>query len=250
MPRMSGRDRLLSFLLDRIGETLYNQTLREVSGTDDVARAVRGLRQEGWDITVVGDGSVRLESGVQGSGKGKRGAISEKTRYQVLQAGNFRCRACGLGPNDGVKLAVDHIVPVDWGGSSDMGNLQALCEQCNHGKQAWVSDLPGDAMREVIGQPSVERRIEALFDLMPDQDVPSSLVQLASRNAFDWQRALRRLRERTGKRIEPARDRRSYRYEPSVTPSADGISSVRKASGGASARGRLCYDSRRLPLWP
>lgn len=35
---------------------------------------------------------------------------------------------------DGVKLHVDHIVPVSRGGKSVMGNLQTLCEDCNCGK--------------------------------------------------------------------------------------------------------------------
>jgi 5-methylcytosine-specific restriction endonuclease McrA len=222
MPRSSGKSRLLQYLIDHLGDTTHNQTLRDASGLDDVARSLRELRQEGWDITVVGDGNIRLESDTQGQARGRRGPISEKTRYQVLQAGSFRCRACGRGPTDGVKLVVDHVVPVDWGGSSDLSNLQSLCEQCNHGKQAWVSDLPGDAMRVVFEQPSVERRIEALFDALPNQDVPSLLIQLASRNALDWQRALRRIRQRTGKQIEPTNDRRSYRYTPTNDSPSDG----------------------------
>jgi hypothetical protein len=248
--RSTGKSRLLSYMVERVGDVIHNQTLRDASGLDDVTRSLRELRQEGWDITVNGDGTYRLESDAQGQARGRRGPVSEKTRYHVLQAGGFRCRACGRGPADGVKLVVDHVVPVDWGGSSDLDNLQSLCEQCNHGKQAWVSDIPGDAMRAVFEQPTVERRIEALFDVLPNQEVSSLLIQLASRNALDWQRALRRVRERTGKRIEPARDRRSYRCMSQVTTSADVVSSVHKAAGGASARGRLCYDSERLPLWP
>jgi 5-methylcytosine-specific restriction endonuclease McrA len=213
MPRKSGRAQLLAFLKGSVGEWVHNQTLRRESGLDDVPRTIRELRQEGWDISVRGDGYNCLNSVEQGEAKGRRGTISEKVRYQVLQAGSFRCRACGRGSDDGVKLVIDHIVPVDWGGTSDQPNLQVLCEECNHGKQAWVADLSPETMTRVFGQSTVEARIEALFDLMPDQDVPSSLIQLASRNAFDWQRALRRVRQSTGKRISPGPDRRSYRYE-------------------------------------
>lgn len=35
---------------------------------------------------------------------------------------------------DGVKLHVDHVVPVSRGGKSTMDNLQTLCEDCNCGK--------------------------------------------------------------------------------------------------------------------
>ncbi len=210
--RESGQVRLLDYLKAHVGEWVHNQTLREVARIDDVPRTVRSFRQAGWDITVRGDGYNCLNSEEQGKVRGKRTAISDKVRYLVLHKSQFRCRACGRGGDDGVKLAVDHIVPVDWGGTNDIENLQALCTQCNQGKQAWVADLPPDTMRGVFQQPTVERRIEALFDQSPNQDVPSLLVQLVSGNAMDWQRALRRIRERTGKRIVPAQNRRAYRY--------------------------------------
>ena len=46
----------------------------------------------------------------------------------------MRCVRCGRGREDGVKLHVDHIVPVSRGGKSVMSNLQTLCEDCNCGK--------------------------------------------------------------------------------------------------------------------
>ena len=110
-----------------------------------------------------GDGYNRLNSTEQGQAKGKRTAISQKTRYLVFQKSQFRCRACGRGADDGVKLVV-------------------------------------------------ERRIEALFDCSPNQDIPSLPIQLVSGNALDWHRAPRRLRERTGKNIQPVQGRRAYRY--------------------------------------
>ena len=212
--RWSGRDQLLAYMREHIGEWLDNQTLRLVSGLDDVPRTIRLLRQSGWDIEVDGIGHNRLNSATPGAPRGTRESISQKTRYFVLQRGQFRCRACGTGPEDGVKLVVDHIVPVDWGGKNDFENLQALCTDCNQGKQAWVADLPPETMREVFQESTVERRIEALFDQLAGQDVPSLLIQPASGNALDWQRALRRIRQRTGKRIAPLPNRRGYRYVP------------------------------------
>jgi|SRR5579871_5893052 len=214
MARTSGRQLLLGHLTTHVAEWVHNQTLREIALIDDVPRAIRLLRQAGWDIEVQGDGYVRLNSTVQGEGRGQRSAISQKTRYLVFQQGGFRCRACGRGSDDGVKLVVDHVVPVDWGGTSDISNLQPLCTECNQGKQAWVADVPAEVMRGVFKQTTVEKRIEALFDLMPNQDVPSLMIQLVSGNAFDWQRALRRVRERTGKPINPLPSRTGYRYSP------------------------------------
>ena len=38
------------------------------------------------------------------------------------------------GDEHGVKLEVDHIVPVSAGGTDEMSNLRVLCCECNRGK--------------------------------------------------------------------------------------------------------------------
>ncbi|MBC7261498.1 MAG: HNH endonuclease [Chloroflexi bacterium] len=111
-----------------------------------------------------------------------------------------------------MKLQVDHIIPIDWGGKTELDNLQALCEECNAGKKAWVSGYKAEQLKEIINQPTVESRIEALFDAFPNEEVPSELIQLVSKGALDWQRALRRIRQRTGKKILPIAGKRGYRY--------------------------------------
>ena len=55
-------------------------------------------------------------------------------RYDELRRDDFHCVRCGRGREDGVKLHVDHIVPVSRGGKTVMSNLQTLCEDCNCGK--------------------------------------------------------------------------------------------------------------------
>lgn len=60
--------------------------------------------------------------------------VTRAMRYDVLRRDNFHCVRCGRGKEDGVKLHVDHIVPVSRGGKSVMSNLQTLCEDCNYGK--------------------------------------------------------------------------------------------------------------------
>ena len=57
-----------------------------------------------------------------------------KLRDKIFSRDNYKCVFCGRGQRDGVKLHIDHIVPVSKGGSSEADNLQTLCEECNLGK--------------------------------------------------------------------------------------------------------------------
>lgn len=62
-------------------------------------------------------------------------AVSAATRWEVLRRDGYRCQACGRSVKDrAVVLHVDHIVPIAKGGSNEVGNLQALCSDCNLGK--------------------------------------------------------------------------------------------------------------------
>lgn len=74
-----------------------------------------------------------------------------KLRYKVLTKYGSRCMCCGLTPDDGVKIHVDHIKPRSKFPelSLDINNLQILCEQCNHGKSNWdQTDFRNDEAHE------------------------------------------------------------------------------------------------------
>ena len=64
-------------------------------------------------------------------------AVSLKLRTAVLKRDGHRCVKCGADPSQdkSVRLEVDHIIPVARGGTSTLGNLQALCWECNQGKK-------------------------------------------------------------------------------------------------------------------
>ena len=208
----SGKDKILQHLKNHIGQWIHNSELREASELNDTPRTIRLLRQQGWQIEVRGDGYNRLISLEKKKARGERKAISEKLRYQVFSRDSFRCKTCGRGSDNGIKLQIDHVVPVDWGGTNDISNLLTLCELCNRGKKAWVDTVPSKLMQKIMANLTVDSRIEALFDNFPNQDIPSSLIQVVSRGALDWQRALRRVRQRSGKKISPTEGRTAYRY--------------------------------------
>ena len=50
-----------------------------------------------------------------------------RIRRQVLDRDGWRCRACGR-PG---RLEVDHVLPLERGGTNDLSNLQTLCPGCH-----------------------------------------------------------------------------------------------------------------------
>lgn len=64
----------------------------------------------------------------------QRSLMTDSLRYDILKRDGYRCKICGATAADGVKLHVDHIIPVSKGGRTEPGNLQTLCERCNLGK--------------------------------------------------------------------------------------------------------------------
>jgi hypothetical protein len=66
--------------------------------------------------------------------KNIREEISIRTRFLVLKRDQFSCVMCGRS-GVGVKLEVDHKIPVSKGGKNDIDNLQTLCFECNRGKR-------------------------------------------------------------------------------------------------------------------
>lgn len=64
----------------------------------------------------------------------ERAKMTDSLRYDILKRDNFRCQICGSCAKDGVKLHVDHIIPVSKGGQTIVSNLRTLCDRCNIGK--------------------------------------------------------------------------------------------------------------------
>lgn len=64
----------------------------------------------------------------------QRSLMTDSLRYDIMKRDNFRCVLCGRTAKEGVKLHVDHILPVAKGGLTVPDNLRTLCDQCNLGK--------------------------------------------------------------------------------------------------------------------
>ena len=122
-----------------------------------------------------------------------------------------------------MKLEVDHKIPHSWGGTDDIENLQPLCTQCNHDKQAFYSSLDPfeEQIRAATAYMEPHRRIGELLKAFhaAGVDAPSQVVGVvASMHQYqeDWQKRMRELRElgwdyETIKRKENGRIRSYYR---------------------------------------
>ena len=66
--------------------------------------------------------------------KNNRSPISGSLRYEIIAKSRGICAACGVTSRTR-PLDVDHIVPVNVGGTNDPSNLQVLCSRCNRQKR-------------------------------------------------------------------------------------------------------------------
>jgi hypothetical protein len=65
-----------------------------------------------------------------------------KLRFEVFKRDNFTCQYCGRNVKEnGIKLCVDHVIPVSKGGQTISDNLTTACYDCNLGKKDILLEL-------------------------------------------------------------------------------------------------------------
>ena len=196
---MSGKQKLIDYLQQNVGINISINTLRKVAEVSDWARILRALRHEGWQIETLKGGYILHSTEKLESAK-KRESIHGKLRYQVLQRDNSTCQRCGKKIEDGIKLEIDHKIPVEWGGDNNIDNLWTLCNICNGGKKHFFSDFDADTMKVALAEPSVEKRLKRFFELNPNVEIQTYVLGVVG-NARDWTRALRKMRTNSGLNI-------------------------------------------------
>jgi 5-methylcytosine-specific restriction endonuclease McrA len=163
-----------------------------------------------------------------------RGPIHPKIRAQVLLNAHGACAMCGRTIDaDGIRLEIDHIVPVEWGGSSELSNLQALCSEDNAAKKAYFSGFDPALMKRVYSFPKVHQRIGELLNALRPEYVESALLGAVA-GQEDWHKRLRELRTlgwiiKVKKTKEASgRVRSAYKVEKSTPLSDDPAADVRR----------------------
>lgn len=67
-----------------------------------------------------------------------RQIFSRSERLEILEKSNCKCSHCGV---DLIGFfTVDHVIPLNKGGTNDSSNLVALCEECNKAKDDLIVD--------------------------------------------------------------------------------------------------------------
>lgn len=150
MPSQKGSKRLvLEFLLENIGTVVEAKEIQSFAGgVSEWARRLRELRNEdGWQILSHKDradlkpGQYLLETEKRLPAF-KRG-VSKETRAKVLERNGYTCQMCGVAAGDPdplsrgrtVRLTMGHIIDKSKGGKDTLGNLRAVCTNCNEGLQ-------------------------------------------------------------------------------------------------------------------
>jgi 5-methylcytosine-specific restriction endonuclease McrA len=142
----------------------------------------------------------RLEGWRKDAGtRTQRTKIPGSVEAAVIEAYGARCAHCGKSPKeDGVRLVIDHKIPLELGGTNDVENLQLLCTYHNHIKQARFAEYDEytDALRVSINLDEPHLRIGELLKALQGKAVPVDLINLVAReeNRGDPTRRLRELK--------------------------------------------------------
>ena len=169
-------------------------------------------------------------------------AISAKIKAEVLHGAGRRCQMCGKTvEGEMIKLVVDHRVPRSWGGTDDIENLEALCDQCNGGKQAFFATLDSAIMRKCMNFDLPIQRIGELLKAFRGQPPPRRLIAAVGMDD-EWTRRLRELRDlgwtvaHVRVKGEKRANRHSYRLIKSRRWPADVKAAVKAAAKGRGAK--------------
>jgi len=222
MPRKEGaKPKLLRYFLENVGREIPRKELEELckdNGTE-WARSLRSLRDDGWVYEYNSSKNTYLfpYSTPQNEPKDSR-YIPNDVKSLVMIRDNSTCQMCGKSVmQDHIKIHLDHIVPLEWGGTTTVDNLQCLCKDCNEGKKNWVASEDPSLMIELNKATSAKERLLIYFLHYPDKEISVEKLEVVAKTR-GWERALRYLRSENNMNIKAlppkkgVRDKYCYIY--------------------------------------
>lgn len=108
----------------------------ECSARNFIAHSPKAVRDS---LYVVDSLTMAKTPGGGSAGRRKRKIFSKTVREQVFRKNNGRCAICGQ-PLDMDFFSIDHIFPLERGGTDDLPNLQPACCLCNAAKSNQTHD--------------------------------------------------------------------------------------------------------------
>lgn len=135
-----GRKKLLDKEEELENELLRQHHERDVS-IEDVEKKFDGDAVENTELAVVASKEdLDVEENKRAEAKRRkklRNEVTHKLRFDVLERDQYQCKYCGASTkkDNEVQLVVDHIIPLELGGTNDMTNLITSCFSCNEGKK-------------------------------------------------------------------------------------------------------------------
>jgi len=210
---MGSKEIILKMLKESVGEIVSADYISKQVKAREWPRQLRMLRQEGYEIVWKAKEKGYILASLDKKRGIKRNPINAKQRYRILQRDNYRCTGCGRGPDDNVKLQIDHKIPVDLMEIKDYKDedLQTLCEECNLGKKHFYSDFDKEELSKIRDLKSGMQRIEAIFTYRKNMPVSVSTLEAIS-GIRDWERTLRYLRKNKKMAIFYDRINKTYTY--------------------------------------
>lgn len=79
--------------------------------------------------------------------KGNGGSFTKEEWELIKRKFRYSCPACG---SSGIKLTIDHIVPIIKGGTNNISNIQPLCGPCNIRKHANIRKYSPNGQLEMV----------------------------------------------------------------------------------------------------
>ena len=194
--REGAKGKILKYFQEHVGEQIHRDVLKELVGNvGSWERSLRTLRDDGYEVNY--NPSTKCYcfpyATPQKAPKDDR-YISSKLRAMVMIRDNSTCQMCGKNvKDDHIRVHIDHIIPLSWGGATELDNLQVLCSDCNEGKKNFVSSENPDLMIEINRANSTKERLRIYFEYYKNEEIDVDRLAVIAKTR-EWTRALRYVR--------------------------------------------------------
>ena len=197
MRKEGAKPKLLRYMKAHAGEWVPRSVLNEIAeGVGSWERALRTVRDDGYILEYDKSTNCYRFPFAEPKNEPKDSRyISKKLRAMVLIRDNSTCKMCGKSvQKDGIKVHIDHITPLEWGGKTEMDNLQVLCSECNEGKKNYVENESPELMCEISQARSTEERLRLYFEYYKNTIVDVDKLAVIGKTR-EWTRQLRYIRK-------------------------------------------------------